>query len=190
MLGVLIVLIVLGFGLPVGLWLISRWRMSRPQKLYRGERHDEIDQWLTSEFNLGLADRARVRRSVLGRQAGDPLEPKRPANDPAPLAPALLQPARALAARVLADQVRSVRRSRRWGGVQLVSAVAYGGCGIFLLTGTEGGREQTLGGLFVVNACFAGCAGAVLAVAAPRRTRRNAEAILHSEVPGAQSRPA
>jgi len=185
MLAALIVIVVLGLGLPIGLWLISRWRMSKPQTAYRGDRYDEIDQWLISEFNLGWRSRSRVRTAVLGRQFAARLEPSGRDNDPAPLEPALLEPARALAVRVLANQIGQLRWSRRTGWVTLGLTVVYVGYGIFALT-----TGQAIGVFILLNAAASAGLGLSSAVLAPRRIRRDAERLLSGDrPPGAQPRP-
>jgi hypothetical protein len=55
-LAVLIIIAVFGVGLPVGLWLASRRRMSRP---FASPRPDPVDQWLHSEFGLSRGDGTR-----------------------------------------------------------------------------------------------------------------------------------
>jgi hypothetical protein len=185
----LIVIIVLGFCLPVGLWLVARRRMSGPQKTYQGDRYDEIDQWLVSDFGLGWQARSRVRTAVLGRQAAARLEPAPRDDEPAPLEPALLEPARELAARVLADQIGQLRLARRAGWVALGLAAAYAGYGIFTITTGRGGGPPE--GVFILlNAAASATLGLVSAVLTPRRVRRNAERVLSGDrSAGAESRP-
>jgi hypothetical protein len=171
MVGVLIVIAVLGIGLPGFLWLILRWRLSVPQKV-QGVRHDEIDKWLVSEFNLGWRDRSRVRRAVLAWQDAYP----------ASLKPALLEAARGLAARVLADQIRQLRLSRRVGWTQLGMTVAGAGYGILVLA-TGWGGTSALGAFLVFNAGISGASAVFNAVLTPRRIRRNAEQVLRIASP-------
>jgi len=170
MAGALIVIVVLGIGLPVVLWLILRWRLSVPEKV-QGIRRDEIDKWLVSEFNLGWRDRSQVRRAVLAS----------PDADPASLKPALLEAARGLAAQVLADQIRKLRLSRRVGWIQLGTAVAYAGYGIFILATRRG---DPVGAFLVLNAGIFGVGAVSNAVLTPRRIRRNAEQVLRIAGPG------
>jgi hypothetical protein len=168
MLAALIIIGVLGIGLPLVAFYASRWRMSHPG---RNPDHDELDRWLMGEFGLGWSDRAKVRQAVLGRQGTDPPGPS------GPLPPRLLAPARALAERVLAGQVPQLRLSRRLGWFLLAFAPAYAGFGLFLLvSGT--GKEQNQGALFVFNACCAAALAIGTAIIGPRRTRRRAETIL------------
>jgi hypothetical protein len=182
MVAALIVLLVLGIGLPVVLWLISRWRLSRPETLGSYERRGEIDQWLTSEYHLNYGDRDRVRREVLGRwdvrQAA--LEPV-PA-EPGPLPPALLEPARGLAAGVLAGQFRTLRVSR-WAGWLLPGfSVVYAAFGIFALV-TDRGGDPTMGVVALVYGGLGGVSTVFLNVLTPRCRRRNAERVLQLPVP-------
>jgi hypothetical protein len=156
MLAVLIVIVVLGVGLPLVLLVISRRRMSA---LTRANGNDEIDQWLIGNFELGYRERSRVRKVVLGR----------PNVESVPLEPALLEAARALAVRVLADRVRNLRRSRRLGWAQLGMTVAYGGCGIAVLVVGSAG-QQGLGVIFVLNAVISGVTAVYGAVLVPAAT--------------------
>lgn len=152
--------------MDAALWLILRWRMSVPEMV---KGYDEIDKWLVSEFNLGWRDRSRVRRAVLAPQGADPLS----------LRPALLEAARGLAARVLADQVRKLRLSRRVGWIQLGTAVAYAGYGIFILaTG-----QLALGAFLVLNAGASGASAVFNTMLAPRRIRRHAGQVLQITSP-------
>jgi len=182
MVAALIVLLVLGIGLPVVLWVISRWRLSRPETLGGYERRGEIDQWLTSEYHLSDGDRDRVRREVLGRwdvrqAALEPVPAER-----RPLPPALLEPARGLAAGVLAGQFRTLR-GRRWVGWLLLGlCVAYAAFGIFALV-TDRGGDQTMGVFALVYAFFGGVNTLVINVLTPRGRRRNAERVLQLPVP-------
>jgi hypothetical protein len=182
MVAALIVIVVLGIALPAALWSISRWRLSRPETLGGFDRQDEIDTWLTSEFNLNGRDRVRVRRAVLPRRSTDLalLEPA--PREPASLEPALVEPARGLAARVLADQFPRLRRSRRMGLVQLGMTAVYAGGGILVLAAGRGG-DQALGVILLLDAGFAGITGVSIAVLGPRRTRRNAERVLQLLAP-------
>jgi hypothetical protein len=169
MLAALVIIGVLGVGLPLVAFLGSRWRLSSPE---RDPDRDELDRWLIGEFGLGWSDRSQVRRAVLGGPESWQLP-----GSPEPLPPRLLGPARALAERVLADQVPRLRRSRRIGWIFLALAPAYAGFGIFLLVnGDDGG--QTQGALFVFNACCATALALGNAVIGPRRACRRATQIL------------
>jgi hypothetical protein len=169
MLAALIIIGTLGIGLPLVAFLGSRWRMSRPG---RDPDRDELDRWLISEFGLGWSDRSKVRQAVLGRSGTT-----WPDHQPGPLPPRLLEPARALATRVLADREPRLRLSRRMGWVWLCLAPAYGGFGVFLLVSGPSG-DQTQGVLFVANACLATAAATGTAILGPRRVRRRAESLL------------
>jgi hypothetical protein len=177
MVAALIVLLVLGIGLPVVLWVISRWRLSRPETLGGYERRGEIDQWLISEYHLSHGDRDRVRRAVLGRwdvrQAA--LEPVPAERDPLPSA--LLEPARGLAAGVLAGQFRTLRVSR-WPGLLLLGlAAAYAAFGIFAIAGERGG-DPTMGVYALIYCGLAGVSTVFITVLTPRGRRRGAERVL------------
>jgi hypothetical protein len=177
MLVVLIVIVILGVGLPLGLWLVSRRRMTVPAAGNGYELHDEIDRWLISDFNLGWRERTRVRKAVLGRQNAGPwrLEPGGP--ESAPLEAPLLEPARGLAARVLADGFRKLRLSRQVGWAGMGLTVVYAGYGILVLATGWGGQSAD-GAVILFYAGVSGVVAVYNAVLAPRRIRRNAERIL------------
>ncbi len=132
MLAVLIIIGVMGIGLPAALWLIARWRKPVPAK---PRVYGEVNKWLLSEYGLGSRDRSAVQEAVLGRYAAVTVldqSPRQPAPQaPSSLRPELLQAARGLAAHVAADRFRRLRMARRNGWVQLAvgaATVVYGVC--------------------------------------------------------------
>ena len=164
MIAALVIVGVLGIGLPAGLFFVSRWRSSKPFKaVYREHGYkDDISRWLSSEFQLNWSQRDRVRKIVLH---GDGMNP------------ALAGPAQALAARVLADQVRSLRQTRRTGQVQMVVGVVAAVFAVVVFAGgwswlgNSAGQAAIWGVLWSVIGCSNG-------IVLPRRIRRNAERVL------------
>jgi hypothetical protein len=175
-LAVLIIIAVFGVGLPVGLWLASRRRMSRP---FASPRPDPVDQWLHSEFGLSRGDRTRVRLAVIGPRVlplDDGAAVGKAARDPAQLPEHLLPAARGLAERVLADQVPGLpsARSSRWLAVALAFVPVVVGVGLIVT-----GHGDWLVGIV-------GCAPGWLSswhssVYVPRRARRNAQWLLRAD---------
>ena len=167
-LAALLVILVLGIGLPALAFFGSRWRTRRG----KDPDHDTIDRWLMDEYQLDWRDRGQVRKAVLGAQASMDLEPAKLEQ----LRPALYSPAHGLARQVLAGELSGPRVPRPLGWFMLVFAVAYTGLGVATLT--LDGRNQANGVLYVVF----GCADIVVVVTtvllAPRRARRRAERVL------------
>ena len=168
MLAALIIIVVLGIGLPVLGWLGIRWRTSGG----RDPDHDAIDRYLLAEYGLTWSERSRVRKAVLGLQGHD-LEPMKLEQ----LQPRLYPPARALARRVLAGELPSSRIPRPVAWIMLGVALAYTAVGVVLLV-VGHGAEQTRGALATTGgaADTAVVVGAVLLV--HRTTRRRAERVL------------
>jgi hypothetical protein len=193
MLAVLIIIGVLGIGLPVALWLIARWRKSVPEK---PQVYGEVNKWLLSEYGLGSRDRFLVREAVLGRYAPVTAldqSARRPSPQaPVSLRPELLEAARGLAARVVADGFRMLRVARLIGWVQLATGAAaiVGGVGV-LAAGWGGNRF--FGAYVLLDAALFGPAGVYSALIVPRRRRAGAQKYLAtcgSDSPGSPSAPA
>ena len=192
MLAVLIVIGVLGIGLPAGLGLIARRRKDLAEK---PDAYGEINKWLLGEYGLGARDRSLVQRAVLGRYA--PISPmdervwRKPIEQgPVPLRADLLAAARGLAVRVAANQFRSQRAARWMFGVTQVVGAGYAGFGIFVLA-TGWGGQRFSGGWAVVNAALLIWSGAYFQLAG-RRRRRTAQRYLaaaRSQHPGAPGGP-
>jgi hypothetical protein len=127
-----------------------------------------------------MADR-QLRTRPPGALPGAEVVLGRPNVESVPLEPALLEAARALAVRVLADRVRKLRLSRRLGWAQLGMTVAYGGCGIAVLV-VGHAAQQGLGAIFVLNAVISGVSAVYNAVLVPRRNRLNAERVLRAQL--------
>jgi hypothetical protein len=173
MLAVLIIIGVIGIGLPVTLWLIARWRKSVPEK---PQVYGEVNKWLLSEYGLGSRDRSLVHRAVLGRYAAvtaldqSALRPSPQA--PVSLRPELLDAAHGFAARVVADRFRVLRVVRLIGWLQLATGAVAIVCGVGMLAAGWGGNRVARG---------------------HRRRRRVAEAVTTTDGPCrsfSQSRPA
>jgi hypothetical protein len=167
-LAALIIIVVLGIGLPVLGWLGIRWRTSGG----RDPDHDAIDRYLLAEYGLTWSERSRVRKAVLGLQGHD-LEPMKQEQ----LQPGLYPPARALARRVLAREVPVPRVPRPLGWILLLLAVAYTAFGVVILASGHG-KSQAQG---VINTIGGGADIAVVVATVlltPRRARRRAERVL------------
>jgi hypothetical protein len=167
-LAAIIIIAVLGVGLPAVGWLGIRWRTSGG----RDPDHDALDRWLTTEYGLTWSERSQVRKAVLGLQSHD-LEPVKPEQ----LRPGLYRPARALARRVLAGEVPVPRVPRPLGWILLLLAVAYTAFGVVILASGHG-KSQAQG---VINTIWGGADIAVVVATvllAPRRARRRAERVL------------
>jgi hypothetical protein len=165
-LAAVLIILVLGIGLPAVGWWGSRKRMSGPDP-----DHDEIDRWLIGQYRLAWNDRAEVRRAVLGLAAGD-VAPRKPG----PLRPELIPAARALAGRVLDGQLSAPRIPRPVGWVLLCVALAYTGGGVRLLI--TPGRDHAQGALYVLLGVAETAVVVVAVLLARRRARRRAEGIL------------
>ena len=193
MLAVLIIIGVLGIGLPVTLGLIARWRkpgLDKPQV------YGEVNKWLLSEYGLGARDRYLVQEAVLGRCAAVTALDQS-LRWPAPQAPVSLRPellaaARGLAARIAADGFRTLRLARRLGWGQLATGAVALVFGVGVLTAGWGGN-QFFGAYAVLEAAlFFVPAGAYTALVIPRRRRHGAQNYLATaapESPGSPSAP-
>jgi hypothetical protein len=191
MLAVLIIIGVIGIGLPAGLWLIARWRKAVPEK---PQVYGEIDEWLLSEYGLGLGDRSLVREAVLGRYAAVTaldLAPRTPSlKAPVSLRPELLAPAHGLASKVAADGFRMLRVARRGGWVQLATGAVFIVGGICALAAGWGCNRFS--GTFVVaviDAAILVPTGVYNALIVPRRRRRSALSYLTKDGPPVLQEP-
>jgi hypothetical protein len=160
----LAVIVLLGVGLPAGGWLLTRRK-----KFWTADKtgwiagNDDLDRWLADQFHLSWTDRDRVRAAVLlGRKA-----------------PTHLQvPVRELAAAVLANQFKTVRRTRWLFWLYLFTAVLYLADLITMLV-VPGSLWLRIGAgvipaaLVVLNLCRLPAAQA-----RPNQIRRNAERAL------------
>ena len=179
MLAALIIIVVLGVGLPVLGWLGIRWRTSGG----RDPDHDAIDRWLIAEYGLAWSERSQVRKAVLGQPSHD-LEPVKPEQ----LRPGLHRPAWGLAQRVLAGELSGPRLPRPVGWILLVLAVAYTVAGVVTLAAGHG--ERQIQGLLYTVLGAAEIAIVVAAVLlAPRRARRRAARVLAVTGDGDPARP-
>ena len=180
MLAVLIIIAVLGIGLPAGLWLVARRRKDVPDV---PQVYGEVNQWLLREYGLGSRDRFQVQEAVLGRYAAVPAL-EQSARRPAPQAPASLRPdlaeaAGGLATRVAGDGFRRLRRSRGVGWVQLATGAAAAVFGVCVLAADWGG-SRFFGVYAVLEAGLLGSAGAYTALIIPGRRCRAARNYLAS----------
>ena len=69
----LVLVVVIGVGLPMAAWSITRRRPSARQAVNRrGAGYDSIDRWLLDQYQLPPHERWRVREAVFaGRQVND-----------------------------------------------------------------------------------------------------------------------
>jgi hypothetical protein len=173
-LAVLIIIGVMGIGLPAALWLIARRRKFASAKpRVRGE----VNEWLLSEYGLGSRDRSLVQEAVLGRYAAVTVldqSPRKPApRAPSSLRPGLLEAARGLATRVATDRFRTLRVGRRIGWVQLAAGAVAAIYGVGVLA-AGWGNNSVLGGYTVLDAVLFVSGGTYSALVIPRRRRRSA----------------
>jgi hypothetical protein len=151
---------VIGAGLPVAAWLITR-RLPPPRAVSRlGAGYDAIDKWLLDQYRLAPNDRWRVRKVVFqGAQVSQ-----------AALTPA----ARGLATQVLTGGFWVLRLSRLLGWVDLLLAVGLAATGIVMLITSHHAEGLVLGVLGIISSGLFLFAGMARAVLAPRQLRRNA----------------
>jgi hypothetical protein len=104
------VIVVIGVGLPLGAWLLTR-RIARrpPGELGRGDR---VDDWLRQEYGLAWLERSRIQAAVAaGRRVSDP---------------ALEGAAHGLAARTLNGGLKADQQQRFAGLINLgISTLAF-----------------------------------------------------------------
>ncbi len=190
MLAVLIIIVVMGIGLPVALGLIARWRKSVPAKPHRV--YGEVSKWLLSEYGLGTRDRSAVQQAVLGRYAAVTVLDQSPgwpaAQAPSSLRPELQDAAHGLAARLAADRFRGLRVARRLGWMQLAMAALAAVYGVLALAGGWG-SNPFLGGYAVLEAALFAPAGTYNALIIPRRRRRAARNYLAAAAPARPGSP-
>lgn len=162
----LVLVVVIGVGLPVAAWSITRLLPPPSPARRPGRGYDGIDRWLADRYRLAWRDRSRVRTAVFqGRQVEEPH-----------LAPA----AHGLAAQVLAGRFRALRWSRMLGWADLGLGIGLGATGVAWLS-TRGHPEGVLlPVLGVVNAGLLLCAGGWRAWQEPRRIRRHAAQALRA----------
>jgi hypothetical protein len=171
----LAVIVILGAGLPVGGWLLTRRK-----KFFSSDRHsglagdDDIDRWLADRYHLSWTDRDRVRAAVmLGHDVPHILD----------------APVRGLAAAVLANQFTPVRRARRnFCGLQVTGVVYLLVMIVLIWTpkhsggdwGLFGGTEAIFLGLLLLRLT------SLRSLAArPGQIRRNAERAMKAGSPAA-----
>jgi hypothetical protein len=189
MLAVLIIIGVIGIGLPVVLWLIARWRKS---VLEKPRVYGEVNKWLLSGYGLGARDRSLVQEAVLGRCAPVTAldqSQRRPAPQvPLSLRPGLLEPAHGLAARVAADGFRMLRVTRRIGWVQLATGAIASVYGVCVLAAGRGGNPF-FGAYAVLDAGIFVPTGVYSALIIPRRRRHGAQNYLAAADPASPESP-
>ncbi|MDQ2811637.1 MAG: hypothetical protein M3Z75_07090 [Actinomycetota bacterium] len=185
MLAVLIIIGVMGIGLPVALWLIARWRKSLPEKPYV---FGEVNKWLLSEYGLGARDRSAVQGAVLGRFAAVTVLDQAPRKPAPSLRPELLEAARGLATRITADRFRKLRLARQMGWVQMAGGAAAVVYGVGVLA-AGWATSRFLGVYTLVEAGLFIPAGSYNALIIPRRLRRGAQDYLATAAPRSPGSP-
>jgi hypothetical protein len=144
----LVVVVVIGVGLPVGAWAVTR-KLPPPRPGNRlGVGYDSIDKWLLNRYQLPPHDRWRVREAVLGgHKVSDPR---------------LAGAAHGLAADVLASRPWTLRFLAAAGWVMLLGAAGFASEGVVLLaTGrpTDGLAQGVVAlidsGVFLLGGLFA-----------------------------------
>lgn len=104
----LVVVVLVAVALPLAAWWFSRALKPAPYPLGRpGSRSDPVDQWLFGQYQLGMVDRAQVKKAVFSQ--GE-----------LPRQSALEQAARGLAVEVASGRLREPR-SMRWMGWTLLT---------------------------------------------------------------------
>jgi hypothetical protein len=158
------IVIMLGLGLPAGGWLLSRRQNFFAAKDTWIGRPGEIDGWLASEYQLGWTDRSRIQAAVT---RGRRLDDRR-----------LLEPALALAVRVLENRFRSVR-AWRWAGLpSLALGAVFAGLGLWSLVSTGRPTLRAEGGFLLVYALEFTLVGVLHTFWLPLRIRRSARRFL------------
>ena len=155
----LALVVVIGVGLPVTAWLITR-RLPPPRAMGRlGAGYDAIDKWLLNQYGLAPHERWRVRKAVFG---GDPVSDST-------LAPA----AYGLAVHVLGGGFRVLRLSQVLGWVDLAMALGVAGAGIAMLATNHHAEGVLAGILGLTGGGLLAFAGVMRAVWFPKQIRRN-----------------
>jgi hypothetical protein len=104
----LVVAVLVAAGLPLAAWWFSRDLKPAPYPLGRpGSRSDPVDRWLFGHYQLGMVDRAQVKKAVFNK--GE-----------LPHQLALEQAARGLAVEVASGRLREPRGMRWMGWTVLV----------------------------------------------------------------------
>jgi hypothetical protein len=154
----LALVVVIGVGLPVAAWLVTR-RLPPARSVGRlGVGYDAIDKWLLDQYQLPPIDRWRVREAVFqGRQVNDAT---------------LARAAYGLASRVLTEGFRVLRLSPVLGRVNLMGGIGFAGVGIFLLATSRHTEGLALGVFDLVNSGLLVFSG-MYALRDAERTRRN-----------------
>lgn len=156
----LALVVVIGVGLPVAAWSVTR-RLPPPRHTMDrlGAGYDTIDRWLLNRYQLPPHERWRVRNAVFaGRQMGDA---------------GLARAAHGLAERVLAGGFGALRVTPLLGWVNAVAAIGFAVAGIVLLVTSRNTEGLVLGMLGLINCGLFMFAGAGWMVTA-KRVRRNA----------------
>ena len=156
----LALVVVIGVGLPLAAWSITR-RLPPPRRSVDrlGIGYDAIDKWLLDQYQLPPRDRWRVRTAVFkGRQVNDAT---------------LARAARGLATRVLTGGFRVLRLSQVLGWVDLMAATGFAGAGLVLLITSHHAEGLVLGVIALVNSGLFMFAGVMRALRFPRQIRRN-----------------
>lgn len=160
----LALVVVIGVGLPVAAWLITRRLPSLRTAGRLGAGYDEVDRWLLDQYQLAWLDRSRVRKAVFqGQEVNDP---------------ALIPAAHGLAVQVLANGFKTLRFTQRIGRVELVIGPAYAVFGVVSLITSHHDSKLALGVLAVVNGGLFTLAGVFRALRAPKQMRHYAERVL------------
>jgi hypothetical protein len=156
----LVVVAVIGIGLPVGAWAVVR-RLPPPRPVSRfGVGYGQADKWLLNRYQLPPRDRWRVREAVLqGRQVGDPdLEPA----------------AHGLASDLLARRPWTVRLLAVESWAMPLLAAASACWGIVLLTTRHPSEGPMQGFVSLINSGVF-----VLAAIGARRSSRQLPGVCH-----------
>jgi hypothetical protein len=124
----LVLVVVIGVGLPAGAWALTR-KLPPPRPGNRlGVGYDSVDKWLLNRYQLPPHDRWRVRAAV---SHGDRVNDRR-------LAPVAYE----LAADLLANRPWPMRFMHLGSWVMLGGAVAFACEGIIVLTTSSDGVAQ------------------------------------------------
>ena len=138
-----LVLVVIGVGLPVTAWAVTR-KLPPPRPGDRlGAGFDRVDRWLLNRYHLPPHDRWRVREAV---SRGDRV------NDPG-----LARAAHELAADLLANRFLPVRFWRLFSWLMLLASAAFAGGGLVMLTTPSKGVMEGVVGL--IDSALFGLAG-------------------------------
>ncbi len=161
----LALVVVIGVGLPVAAWLITR-RLPPPRAMSGlGAGYDAIDKWLLDQYQLAPPERWRVRKAVF---RGDHVRD------------AMLTPAaHGLAIRVLGGGFRILRLSQLLGWVDVAMATGVAGAGIAMLVTNQHAEGFLMAVLGLIGGGLLMFAGVMRALWFPKQIRRNAAKALH-----------